>query len=272
VPERSLDELLTEAGARPMVGWDFSWLGDRMTVEPPPWDFAAMVARRARRSPDLLDLGTGGGEFLASLPVRPARVVATEPWAPNVAVATDRLSPLGATVVAVEAAPDNVDQEPNEQRGRLPFPDESFALVISRHESFVPAEVARVLTLGGVLLTQQMGDAYADVHQALGLPPPTRRVLDLAFMREQVEAAGLRVLGAGESEQRTVFADVGAFAWYLRAVPWIVPGFSVEAYRDRLERLHGGAPIVVRQFAFWLEAGRPEEDRGSAVHRAPDLP
>jgi SAM-dependent methyltransferase len=259
VAERSLDELLAEAAARPMIGWDFSWLGDRMKIEPPGWDFAAMVEERAGHSPDLLDLGTGGGEFLASLSTRPTRIVATEAWPPNVAVSNQRLGPLGVTVVAVESAPDNVDQEPNEPRGRLPFADESFALVVSRHESFVPAEVARVLVPGGVLLTQQVGDASADVYQALELPAPERRELDLEFMRGQLEPAGLCVLESGEGEQRTVFADVGAFAWYLLAIPWIVEGFSVRDHRARLERLHTRGPIVVRQSAFWLEAVRPEE-------------
>lgn len=195
-----------------MVGWDFSWLGDRISFEPPAWDFAAMVAQRARESPDLLDLGTGGGEFLASLSERPARVVATEAWPPNLEVASARLRPLGVTVVAVEGAPDNVDQAPNESGGRLPFADGSFELVVSRHESFVPAEVARVLVPGGILLTQQVGDDYGDVYEALGLSAAPRQHLDLAFMRRQVESAGLRVVGSGESRQRNVFADVGAFA------------------------------------------------------------
>lgn len=256
-PGRPLDELLAEAASRPLVGWDFSWLGDRLTVEPPAWDFAALVERRARVSPDLLDLGTGGGEFLASLRARPPRIVATEAWPPNVAVAEARLRPLGVTVVAVDAAPDNVHQQPDEPRGRFPFPDESFALVVARHESFVPAEVARVLVLGGTLLTQQVGSECRDAHEALGLTPPRRRELDLAFLRGQVEAAGLRMLGSGESKQRSVFADVGAFAWYLLAVPWLVEGFSIARFHDALARLHRSGPIVLRQSVFWLEAIRP---------------
>jgi hypothetical protein len=37
---------------------------------------------------------------------------------------------------------------------------------------------------------------------------------------------------------RTVFCDVGAVIYLLRLVVWIIPGFSVEAYRDRLGELH----------------------------------
>ena len=32
----------------------------------------------------------------------------------------------------------------------------------------------------------------------------------------------------------TVFADIGALAWYLRSVPWAVPGFTVSTYRQAL--------------------------------------
>jgi cyclopropane fatty-acyl-phospholipid synthase-like methyltransferase len=66
---------------------------------PLPWDYTATVLEHARRSPDLLDLGTGGGEWLAALPYRPARTVATEAWPPNVSVARGRLKPLGTEVV-----------------------------------------------------------------------------------------------------------------------------------------------------------------------------
>jgi len=254
----SFDDLVAEAQARPLVGWDFSWLGDRISTVPLAWDFEDILLRHARRSPDMLDMGTGGGEFLAALPHRPSRTVATEAWPPNFDVAGAKLRPLGVTVVAVEASPDNLDQEPNEQRGRLPFPSGSFALIANRHESFVASEVARVLIPGGVFVTQQIGGDYGDFYDALELPRPQRRVLDLRLARAQVEAAGLRVLDGAVGAELTAFADVGAFAWYLKAIPWIIEGFAISTHRERLERLHARIqerePITVRLSAFWLEA------------------
>ena len=258
----SAARLLAEAAAHPVSGWDFAWLGERVSSAPLPWSFDDVVAERARRSPDLLDMDTGGGEWLASLTHRPPRTVATESWPPNVEVAGARLRPLGVTVVRDEGAPDNVDQEPGESRGRLPFPSESFVLVTNRHGSFVAAEVARVLAREGVFLTQQVGGDYEDFHAALGLPPPepAARRWDLRLAEAQLAAAGLRVVRSGEGAETTRFADVGAFAWHLKAIPWVVPGFSIEAYRPALERLHAriGAcgPLTVRQPAFWLEAVR----------------
>jgi hypothetical protein len=65
-----VDELLAEAEAHPVVGWDFSWLGARGGSRPPPWDYQAIVERHAKGAADLLDLGTGGGHWLESLTSR----------------------------------------------------------------------------------------------------------------------------------------------------------------------------------------------------------
>lgn len=255
----SAEQLLAEAEARPVSGWDFSWLGSRMVTSPLPWDYDAMVLERARRSPDMLDMDTGGGERLATLSYRPPRTVATEAWEPNVEVARARLRPLGVTVVRVEGAPDNVDQRRDETRGRLPFPAESFVLVTNRHGAFVAAEVARVLTPEGTFLTQQVGGNYDDFYDALALPRPERSGTrwDLRLAIEQIETAGLRVTDSGEATEVTTFADVGAFAWYLKAIPWVIDGFSIETHRPRLERRHERMPIALRQPAFWLEAIKP---------------
>jgi hypothetical protein len=255
----SVDRLLDEAQARSIEGWDFSWLGDRIGTTDLPWNFDDLVVRHARRSPDLLDMGTGGGEWLSALSYRPPRTVATESWRPNVEVARDRLGPFGITVVVVEPAIDNVEQEPDEQRGRLPFPAASFSLLVNRHESFLASEIARVLTARGTFLTQQVGGDWSEFYDALGLPGLEEKQLwDRALATRQLEAAGLRVVDGGDGIEVVSFRDIGAFAWYLKANPWIVEGFSVEAHRSRLtqlqERLETEGPLTIGQPAFWIKA------------------
>jgi SAM-dependent methyltransferase len=258
-----LDGLLAQAEAQPFTGWDFSWLSGRMTIQPPPWDYTALVAERAGRSPDLLDLGTGGGEWLAGLAGRPPVTVATESWPPNVAVAATRLRPLGVAVVQVEDAPDNADQIGSEPRGRLPFRTGALHLVCNRHESFVAAEVARVLAPAGRFITQQVGTGNDDdLYRLLGLPPPqSARPWNLSVAAGQVQAAGLEVGGGGAGEEIYWFADVGALVWYLKAVPWAVAGFTPAAHRPRLAALHARiaaeGPLRVGQQRFWLEAVKP---------------
>jgi SAM-dependent methyltransferase len=256
--------LLADADARPVEGWDFSWLGERLRTAPLPWSFDDMVATHIQASPDHLDLETGGGEWLARLPVHALRTVATESWPPNVDVAGRRLRPLGITVVWTDAAPENVEQSEHEPRGRLPFPSGSFELVTNRHGTFVASEIARVLEPGGVFLTQQVGGDYHEFCDALGLQRPESRGggqwnSDLA--KSQVARAGLRVTDSAAALEETAFADVGALAWYLKAIPWVVPGFSVETHRAQLKRVQAEiderGPLALRQPAFWLRAVKP---------------
>src|SRR5215207_4818307 len=133
-----------------------------------PWDFAEIVSERARHSPDLLDMGTGGGEWLSNLEHRPARTVATESWPPNIPLAGQRLRPLGIDVVGVTGAPDNVAQDRKPEDGHLPFADGSFHLICNRHESYLPSEVARVLAPSGRFLTQQVGGSADEFYNLLG--------------------------------------------------------------------------------------------------------
>jgi SAM-dependent methyltransferase len=252
------EELLREAESTPVRGWDFSWLGERMTTTPLPWNFAETVGAHIGDSPDLLDMGTGGGEWLGSLPDRPPRTVATEAWPPNVPVARERLAPLGIEVVAVEPAPDNVEQRERETRGRLPFDDGSFSLVVNRHESFVAAEVARILRAGGVFLTEQVEGSDDRLYELLGLETPVRRRFTRDLAIEQLEATGIAVLGSEDGQETITFSDIGALAWYLKAVPWTVNGFGIETHREALRRLGAEAPISIQLPAFWLKAVRPE--------------
>jgi SAM-dependent methyltransferase len=271
-----LDRLLEEAARQPFSGWDFSWLAGRMRTDPLPWDFETLAAERARESPDLLDMGTGGGERLSRLPGRPARTVATEAWAQNVPVAGRRLGPLGIPVVRVEGAPDNASQEPDGPSsgiaGRLPFLDASFHLITNRHEAFVGSELARVLAPGGCFLTQQIENAWADdFYRLLDLPapPPPPRRWNLALAVAQGEAAGLQVVARGEADERRAFLDVGALAWYLRVIPWAIPNFSIDGFREQLAQLHAriasDGPLSVRAPHFWLEARKPAHRSGKPI-------
>lgn len=61
----SAEQLLEETRKVPFRGWDFSVLGERVVVEPPPWSFEQLVYDEAARAASMLDMGTGGGEWLS---------------------------------------------------------------------------------------------------------------------------------------------------------------------------------------------------------------
>lgn len=247
------DELLAEAEVTAFEGWDFSTLGDRLVLEPPPWDFEEIVASAATEATTMLDMGTGGGEWLSSLRARAPVAVATEGWPPNVAIAATRLGALGIPVIYTEGAADNHRQEPANPAGRLPLRTGAFDLVTNRHESFRSDEVARVLRDGGSFVTQQTQSGSRQFHELLGVDPPQVEELQLDTVVTQLRDAGLRVEEADIGSATTVFADIGALAWYLQSVPWAVPGFSVRAYREALLGLHD-EPIRVPHQRFWLRA------------------
>jgi SAM-dependent methyltransferase len=248
-------ELLREAERTPFLGWDFSWLGDRLVTSPLPWDFTALVEDALREARRALDMETGGGEWLSSMNQLPTCTVATEAWTPNLRLASERLAEVGAFVVHDEGADDNVLQRGSTSRGRLPFRTGTFDLVTNRHGAFAATEIARILQPNGIFLTQQADSETRQFHELLGLVPPPEDRFELDLAVSQVEQAGLRVEAADEGEEELRFADVGALAWYLKAIPWCIPDFSIERYREPLLRLDG-KDLVVRAARFWLRCRR----------------
>lgn len=255
------ESLMAEAAAYRPEGWDFSFLGDRATMEPPPWDYPGRIRELLPAVRTLVDMGTGGGEFLSSLAPLPPLTVATEAWRPNVGVAARRLRPLGAHVVEAEGAPDNAQQRfVQDELGRLPFRTGAVDLVVNRHEAFLAAEVSRVLRPGGTYLTQQVGPRdEEDLHDLLEAPPPTAAPTVDAYI-DQLERAGLRVLRATEAFPRKRYTDVGAVAIFFLSAPWLIEGFTLGAYRERLRRLHdriaSEGPLETTAHRYLFEATR----------------
>jgi SAM-dependent methyltransferase len=272
--DAEFDRLLAEAEDQGFTGWDFSYVEGRYEVEPLPWDYRGRIEERARGARSLVDLGTGGGEFLSSLRGRPRLTVATEGWMPNVPVAAARLAPLGMHVVAVEGAPDNSAQVEGEEQGRLPFRDARFDVVIDRHEAFRATEVSRVLRPGGVFITQQVGSRNEiEVNQALGAGPPCRSPTDDQYVG-QLERAGLEVVDAAEALPEKRYLDVGALAYNFLAYVDQLPGFTVDAYRDRLyeihQRIRADGAFTVHHHRMFFEARKPRRARtgGASLRRS----
>jgi SAM-dependent methyltransferase len=247
----TFEDLVAEGEAEPVEGWDFSWFEGRATEERPVWGYARVLADRMAKAEAALDIQTGGGEVLATIPQAPPVLAATESWPPNVAVARRNLAALGASVTEV------ADTDP------LPFPAGSFDLVVSRHPVTTQwPEIARVLRPGGTYLSQEVGAGsnhelidFMMGPQEIGRSRGTTRAVSGA------EAAGLTVVDLREQSCRVEFHDVGAVVYFLRKVLWTVPGFTVERYRDRLALLHdtitSDGPFVAHSQRFLIEAWKP---------------
>ena len=73
----SFETLVTEAWTKEFSGWDFSFLRGRMVETKPSWSFRALSEAKLEGIESLLDIDTGGGEFLASLQSLPPIACAT---------------------------------------------------------------------------------------------------------------------------------------------------------------------------------------------------
>lgn len=259
----TFDELLGEAAAAPFTGWDFSWLQERTTNTALPWSYEAEVAARAETANSMLDMGTGGGEWLSEFRPHPRLTLATESYEPNVKVAADRLRPLGIPLLRCEGAPDNYRQDgaPITTAGILPLRDGSLNLVINRHESFRAKEVYRVLVPGGTFVTQQVDRrSHDDLYRLLGLVPPPGPSSWLPLAVRQLTSAGFVVMMARAGEQVQHFGDVGAVAYYLKGVSWAIPGYGWPDFRPLLRAAHETRslwPFPVRHRRFLIVATKP---------------
>lgn len=206
-------------------GWDFSHLAGRYTEETDlPWDYQRIILEDLTPDMKLLDVDTGGGEFLLSLHHPYANTSAAESYPPNVQLCKETLLPLG------------IDFRAGDGQDVLPFADASFDRIINRHGDFNVEDIRRMLKRGGRFITEQVG-AENDrelVELLLGetaLPFP-EQYLEIA--RRKFCDAGFSILDAQECWRPIKFYDVGALVWFARIIEWEFPDFSVERCQERL--------------------------------------
>jgi SAM-dependent methyltransferase len=238
------NDLVQEAEAAPVGTWDFDWLDGRALEDRPTWHYFDRVAERAASARSVLEIEAGVGAMIGALPVLPELAVAAEGFAPSVALAGPRLRTRGVRLVVTSQA-----------RAELPLADEAFELVISRHP-IEPwwAEIARVLKPGGRYFAQHVGPHSLRTLSEYFLGPLSEAsTRDPAFERRAAQDAGLLIQTSDIERPRTAFFDIGAVVYFLRLVPWIVPGFTVAKYRDALRDLHA---VIQRDGGFETTSSR----------------
>lgn len=205
-------------------GWDFTHLQGRWEEEKLPWDYKEWVMNYLRSEYKLLDMGTGGGEFLLTLGHPPDKTFVTEAWKPNVELCKEKLEPLGICVKPV------LDDD------MLPFPDNTFDMIINRHESYDVSEVRRVLKRNGLFITQQVGGKNNESLSKKLIPnfQPSYSDLLLDNEDEKLRAEGFTILFGNEYYPYLRFYDVGAIVFYAKIMKWEFPGFSVVKCFERL--------------------------------------
>lgn len=206
-------------------GWDFSHIDGRYMEDTNfPWNYRQLIGEYLTSDMKLLDIDTGGGEFLLSLGHPYENTAATENYLPNVQLCKETLLPLGINFRQADG------------KDKLPFEDARFDVVINRHGDFNPREIYRVLKAGGVFISQQVGaendrELVDILCGELPLPFPEQYAdkVAAAFQNE-----GFSILRQEECFTPIRFYDVGALIWFARVLPWEFTGFSVDTHIQNL--------------------------------------
>ena len=236
-------------------GWDFSHIAGRYAEQDAlPWDYRTVIEQYLRPEMKLLDIDTGGGEFLLSLEHPHENTAAMENYPPNVALCMEVLLPLG------------IDFRPGDGKGKLPFDDGSFDMVINRHGDFHAEEIYRVLKPGGLFITQQVGaeNERELVELLCGKTPIPFPEQYLSAATDQFADAGFTILRGQECYRPIRFFDVGALVWFARIIQWEFPNFSVDTHLDNLIKAqqileeHSSIDGMIHRFLLVTQKGKAE--------------
>jgi len=219
----NLYEYLTKEYNANFSGWDFSYINGRMIEDKLSWNYKNIVENNILGRENLLDMGTGGGEFLCSLSNLPQNVCATEGYEPNFPIAQKRLKEK------------NILLKPIKNDNRIPFDNEYFDIVINRHESFDVKELKRILIKGGLFITQQVGGLNGiDINMAFETKAMDNTEWCLIKNIEMFRNAGMEITEYNENIGKMRFNDIGAVVFYLKCIPWQVKDFSIDKYYKKL--------------------------------------
>ena len=237
----NLKELWKKEEENTFKGWDFSHLENRWTEGKSPWEYREILKNYLNSNDKLLDMGTGGGEFLLSLNHPYNNTSVTEMWEPNVKLCKEKLEPFGINVKQVF----NVSE--------LPFDDDTFDIVINRHESFDIGEVRRILKPNGIFITQQVGGKNNEILSKALIkdfkPLYPENTLDNVL--KDLEKNFFKVLHAEEFFPYLRFYDIGAIIYFAKIIEWEFPNFSVDNCFEELCKLN--EEIIVKGFVESIE-------------------
>lgn len=199
-------------------GWDFSYIDKRMSEEPLPWNYDKIVRQCLNTNSILLDMGTGGGEYLLTLNHSYFNTFATEAYPPNFEFCQKTLKPLGIDVRQVV------------NHNYLPFENKMFDIIINRHEFFDINEVYRLLKPNGLFITQQVGGLnnkelsrflISDFNEIIRSDHTLNK--NIALLKDK----GFIILKSDEYFPILKFYDVGALVYFTKIIEWEFPNFSV---------------------------------------------
>ncbi len=222
--KEQLLQYLLEEESKAFSGWDFSYLDGRWEDEDLPWDYKTIVKQYLKPELNLLDMGTGGGEFLLTLNHPYNNTSVTEGYKPNYEICVNKLKPLGIKVYNYVG----------DEKLSL-ISDNTYDIVINRHESYNEQEIYRILKPNGIFITQQVGafnnkelshffdENHVDQFPELTLERSIKRLKNNDF----------NILFSDEYFPILKFYDLGAIAYFAKIIKWEFINFNVKDNIDK---------------------------------------
>jgi len=229
---------MLEEEKKAFSGWDFSCLENRMFEEKLPWDYKKIVLFFLKSEMRLLDMGTGGGEFLLTLNHPYDKTYVTEAYVPNIELCKRKLSPLGITVKEIK------------EDSHLPFSDNFFDIIINRHEAYNIKEVKRILKSGGFFITQQVGGLNNNKLSNELLDNFVSAYKNFNCINEvnDFRKENMIIHKSDEYFPFLKFVDIGALVYFCKIIKWEFPDFSVNANLDKLLKIND----IIEKNGFYL--------------------
>lgn len=236
-------------------GWDFSYISKRKLEEPLPWNYDNIVRQYLKSNSILLDMGTGGGEYLLTLNHPYHNTFVTEAYPPNFELCKSKLTPLGIDVRQVF------------DDSCLPFENSMFDVIINKHESFDIKEVCRLLKPTGLFITQQVG-GLNNKELSRFLINNFKEIIsnehNLKNNSMLIQNQGLTILKSEEYFPKLKFFDIGALVYFARIIEWEFPNFSVDRCFEKLCQLQSIVEqqgyIESEEHRFIIVAQKPKND------------
>lgn len=247
--KEELLEYLESEEKKTFQGWDFSYLNNRWSDEALPWDYKQIILEYLKPTDNLLDMGTGGGEFLLTLNHPYINTTVTEGYMPNYSLCLEKLQPLGIKVYNYVGDENFLDIQ-----------DNTFDIVINRHESYNEKELFRILKPGGLFITQQVGalnnkelatffdENHKDQFPEMTFSDSIKRLKDNKF----------EIIYSNEYFPTLKFYDLGAIAYFASIIKWEFINFNVKDNIDKFlilqEELNQKGYISSKEHRFVIVA------------------
>jgi SAM-dependent methyltransferase len=212
-------------------GWDFSRVRDAR--DPVPWNYEEVVRRYLRATDRVLDIGTGGGERFLALAAEfgQGQGVGIDADPAQIQTARENRPPSVAERVSFRLM----------NARDLQHEEDSFDVVLNRHASVYPGEIARVLRPGGYFITQMVGPHNTrNICSLFGCGPGGKYELeplqDLPSLIKGFEAHGCAIVARAEYDVGYYFLDVESLIFWLKAIP-IPEDFAIELYWQQVVQI-----------------------------------